>query len=135
MAGWLQFVSSGVDACIYPGLFLVYLEQALDMDLEDPTTQWTVKIGFVTAMLALNFAGIQSVGHGSTAFMVILLTPFVVIVLIAFTGVFTGTTVLGWPFSVANMLGTKNASDVQSFFFCNSLFFNSLFSPGEHGLP
>jgi hypothetical protein len=27
MAGWLQFVSSGVDACIYPGLFLVYLEQ------------------------------------------------------------------------------------------------------------
>jgi amino acid transporter len=113
MAGWLQFVSSGVDACIYPGLFLVYLEQALDMDLEDPVTQWTVKIGFVAAMLALNFAGIQSVGHGSTAFMVILLTPFVVIVLIAFTGVFTGTTILGWPFSTENMLGTKPAAEVD----------------------
>ena len=44
MAGWLQFVSAGVDACIYPGLFLEYLEQVLAMDLEDPMTQWTVKI-------------------------------------------------------------------------------------------
>jgi hypothetical protein len=44
MAGWLQFVSAGVDACIYPGLFLEYLEQVLAMDLEDPVTQWTVKI-------------------------------------------------------------------------------------------
>jgi hypothetical protein len=128
MAGWLQFVSSGVDACIYPGLFLVYLEQALDMDLEDPVTQWTVKIGFVAAMLALNFAGIQSVGHGSSAFMILLLTPFVVITLIAFTGVFTGTTVLGWPFSVANMLGTKSASEVQQ------IFFEQFFFPCERNI-
>jgi amino acid transporter len=115
MAGWLQFVSSGVDACIYPGLFLVYLEQALNMDLDDPVVQWTVKITFVAVLLGLNFMGIESVGHGSTAFMVILLTPFVVIIVIAFTGVFTGTTVLGWSFSTANMLGTKTDVDWAAF--------------------
>ena len=79
-------------------------------------------------MLGLNFAGIQSVGHGSSAFMILLLTPFVVITLIAFTGVFTGTTVLGWPFSVANMLGTKSASEVQQ------IFFEQFFFPCERNI-
>lgn len=106
MAGWLQFVSSGVDVCIYPGLFLVYLEQALNVDLHDPATEWTVKIAFVFLLLLLNVLGIESVGHGSTAFMLLLLAPFVLIILIAFTGVFSGTTVLGWPFSVESMVGT-----------------------------
>ena len=79
-------------------------------------------------MLGLNFAGIQSVGHGSSAFMILLLTPFVVITLIAFTGVFTGTTVLGWPFSVANMLCTKSASEVQQ------IFFEQFFFPCERNI-
>jgi amino acid transporter len=116
MAGWLQFVSSGVDACIYPGLFLVYLEEALDMDLHDPTTAWTIKITFVVLLLVLNVLGIESVGHGSTLFMIALLSPFVVIILLAFTGVFTGTTVTGWPFSTADMIGTPpNEPDWTAF--------------------
>jgi amino acid transporter len=106
MAGWLQFVSSGVDACIYPGLFLVYLEQAVDVDLSDPTTAWSIKITFVVLLLLLNVMGIESVGHGSTLFMIALLSPFVVIIAIAFTGIFTGTTVTGWAFSTSDMVGT-----------------------------
>ena len=122
MAGWLQFVSSGVDACIYPGLFLVYLKEIVDTEdraLSDPVVEWTIKVAFVAMMLLLNILGIESVGHGSTVFMIMLLSPFVVIILIAFTGVFTGTTVLGWPFSVSSMLGTpdKNwTADWSGFF-------------------
>ena len=117
MAGWLQFVSSGVDACIYPGLFLVYLEQALDMNLEDPTIEWTIKITFVVLLLLLNVLGIESVGHGSTAFMILLLTPFLIIISIAFTGIFTGIGVLGWPFSTAKMLGRPETEpDWPAFF-------------------
>ena len=51
--------------------------------------------------------------------MIMLLSPFVVIILIAFTGVFTGTTVLGWPFSVSSMLGTPDnnwTADWSGFF-------------------
>lgn len=38
-------------------------------------------------------AGIAQVGHGSILFMCLLLTPFAVIIFIAFTGVFNGTTI------------------------------------------
>jgi amino acid transporter len=106
MAGWLQFVSSGVDVCIYPGLFLVYLEEVMERSFHDEeVVEWSIKITFIVVMLLLNLCGIESVGHGSTLFMICLLSPFIIIVFIAFTGAFTGTTILGWPFSTESMLG------------------------------
>ena len=84
---------------------MVYLEQAMDVDLSDPTTAWSIKIAFVVLLLPLNVMGIESVGHGSTLFMIALLSPFVVIIAIAFTGIFTGTTVTGWAFSTSDMVG------------------------------
>ena len=62
--------------------------------------------GFIAVVAALNFAGIEQVGHGSLIFMLLLLTPFVLVTVIAFTGVFTGVGVLGWEFKSSNLLGT-----------------------------
>ena len=106
MAGWLQFVSSAVDLCLYPGLFVVYLDQMLDVDLAAPATAWALKGIFIATLMGLNLMGIESVGHGSLVFMGCLLTPFVFITVVAFTGVFSGATLLGWRFSTETMLGT-----------------------------
>jgi len=46
-----MYVCVCVCVCVY--------EQALGISLEDPEVEWTVKLGFVAALLALNFAGIQ----------------------------------------------------------------------------
>eukprot|EP00960_Hanusia_phi_P074779 768316-Hanusia_phi.AAC.4 len=116
MAGWLQFVSNSVDAAIYPGLFLSYLQETLREDLKsNPFISWGIKIVFILLITALNFAGIQSVGHGSLMFMLILLTPFITIVLISFTGFFTGETILGWKFDGHNVLESVPQPDWSSF--------------------
>jgi hypothetical protein len=103
--GWLQFVSSAVDLCLYPGLFVVYLDQMLNVDLSSPEAVWGLKGLFIVTLMGLNVLGIESVGHGSLVFMGCLLTPFVFITVIAFTGVFSGSTLLGWDFDTATMLG------------------------------
>mmetsp|Transcript_71878 Transcript_71878/g.150177 ORF Transcript_71878/g.150177 Transcript_71878/m.150177 type:complete len:479 (+) Transcript_71878:165-1601(+) len=114
MAGWLQFVSSAVDAALYPGLFVAYLSQALDLHLS-VEGGWAIQIIFVAAITVLNLCGIQQVGHGSLLFMCLLLTPFVAIILVAFSGVFTGTTVFGWAFESKNMLEEPAQPDWSGF--------------------
>lgn len=115
MAGWLQFVSGAVDAALYPGLFVAYLGQALDLEGMHPAASWTVQILFVAALAALNLAGIAQVGHGSILFMCLLLTPFAVIIFIAFTGVFNGTTITGWEFESKNLVETVPNPDWHAF--------------------
>jgi len=115
MAGWLQFVSSAVDAALYPGLFVTYLKQALDLEGMSSEVAWTIQILFVAFVIALNLAGINEVGHGSLAFMFLLLAPFVAITLIAFSGVFTGTTITGWEFESKNLVETPASPDWAAF--------------------
>ena len=103
MAGWLQFISSAVDAALYPALFLSYFKAASGMgDDAGSFANWGIKSAFIGGMFALNLSGIGNVGHGSVGFMLVLLAPFVIVIFIAFTGAFTGTTVLGWEFNTAN---------------------------------
>uniref|UniRef100_A0A6U4JRF5 Amino acid permease/ SLC12A domain-containing protein n=1 Tax=Hemiselmis andersenii TaxID=464988 RepID=A0A6U4JRF5_HEMAN len=102
MAGWLQFCCSAVDTALYPGLFLTYVSQTMHADFAEEI-KWAIKGGFIVMITVLNLAGIDSVGHGSSAMMFFLLAPFGVIALICATGAFTGTTVTGWPFETANL--------------------------------
>lgn len=106
MAGWLQFVSSAVDLCLYPGLFVVYLQQMLDANFTSEEA-WALKSGFIVLLLLLNLLGIEQVGHGSLVFMSCLLTPFIFITLVTFTGASSGVTVLGWHVEGGAMLGSK----------------------------
>eukprot|EP00277_Geminigera_cryophila_P021631 CAMPEP_0179467116 /NCGR_PEP_ID=MMETSP0799-20121207/48316_1 /TAXON_ID=46947 /ORGANISM="Geminigera cryophila, Strain CCMP2564" /LENGTH=272 /DNA_ID=CAMNT_0021272345 /DNA_START=6 /DNA_END=821 /DNA_ORIENTATION=- len=117
MAGWLQFVSSAVDLCLYPGLFVVYMEQMVNVDFAShPEAEWAMKFIFILSLLLLNLLGIESVGHGSLVFMSCLLTPFIFITCVALTGSISGTTVLGWPFAISAMLGTLPGSPDWSSF-------------------
>jgi amino acid transporter len=103
MAGWMQFSFSAVDSALYPGLFVVYLSQTFQTEFGPEWTVW-LQAGFIMLITGLNMAGIDSVGHGSMAMMLFLLLPFGLIVLIAFTGSFSGTTVTGWPFHIENLI-------------------------------
>jgi len=105
MAGWMQFSFSAVDSALYPGLFVVYLSQTLQTEFGPEWTLW-LQAGFICSITALNLGGIDSVGHGSMAMMLFLLLPFALVVLIAFTGIFSGTTITGWPFHIENLLET-----------------------------
>jgi len=102
IAGWLQFISGSVDAALYPALFLSYLKAAAGVGGLPVWVDWGIKSAFIAAMFGLNLAGIGNVGNGSMVFMLALLTPFVFVTVIAFSGAFTGTTVLGWDFNTAN---------------------------------
>lgn len=102
MAGWLQFSFSAVDSALYPGLFVVYLAQTFQVQFS-PEMGWLLQAFFIVVMTVVNLGGIDSVGHGSAAMMLFLLLPFTLIVVIAFTGIPTGTAVTGWKFQTENL--------------------------------
>jgi amino acid transporter len=104
LAGWLQFTSSAVDAALYPTLFVSYFKAALGISGDTAVLDWAFKGFFLFAMLALNLSGIGKVGHGSVLMMLILLAPFAAVIVVAFSGVFTGITILQWSFSPAHWL-------------------------------
>eukprot|EP00281_Chroomonas_sp_CCMP1168_P031931 CAMPEP_0206245394 /NCGR_PEP_ID=MMETSP0047_2-20121206/18673_1 /ASSEMBLY_ACC=CAM_ASM_000192 /TAXON_ID=195065 /ORGANISM="Chroomonas mesostigmatica_cf, Strain CCMP1168" /LENGTH=480 /DNA_ID=CAMNT_0053670689 /DNA_START=86 /DNA_END=1529 /DNA_ORIENTATION=- len=114
MAGWLQFSFSAVDTALYPGLFVTYLARTMQTMYSPEASGW-LQAAFIVIITALNLGGIDSVGHGSTVMMLFLLLPFGLIVLIAFSGVFTGTTVTGWTFETANMWQTLPETDWAKF--------------------
>ncbi|KAJ1471596.1 amino acid/polyamine transporter I [Baffinella frigidus] len=116
MAGWLQFISSAVDAALYPALFLSYFKAAAGLgDGAGAWVNWGIKSVFIGGMFVLNLSGINNVGHGSVGFMLLLLAPFVVVIFIAFTGAFTGETVLGWEFNTANWYETPTTGKWSEF--------------------
>jgi amino acid transporter len=114
MAGWLQFCFTAADAALYPGLFMSYLSYSASWDASE-TSQWIVKSVFVAAITVLNLSGVGNVGHGSMLLMIFILGPFIIAVLIAFTGVFTGTTIVGTSFDVSNWLGAPDKPDFPAF--------------------
>jgi len=115
MAGWLQFCCSAVDTALYPSLFLTYIEQTAGEQTSDEVKA-IVKAAFFIALTLLNIAGIDSVGHGSSAMMIFLLFPFFIISMIGITGAIGGgTTVTGWDFNAKNWLATIPSPDWSQF--------------------
>lgn len=100
-AGYIQFISSVVDAALYPNLMVSYVSALVDRPLEDfeSTVVSVLLIVFVTV---ITLTGISSVGHGSVAMMLLIFAPFSIFIIITGTGVFTGVSIAGWNVSPAN---------------------------------
>ena len=96
----------------------MYLEQVLDVDVQKSNryatpVEWTVQVSFVSALLLLNVLGIESVGRGSSAFMTILLTPWILVVVIAITRILTDTTIKGRSFNMTRAFGTRATATID----------------------
>jgi len=101
---WLSLAASVFDMAIYPTLFVLYLGQLLPA--------WTAgwhgaawELGLIVLCCGWNLLGAPAVGDGSMALFVLLLSPFVVLVAVAF---WHGAHVLGphWP---AHISWTRSA--------------------------
>lgn len=114
MAGWLQFCFTAADAALYPGLFYSYLTCSMQWS-PSQEIEWVVKLGFVSAILLVNLSGASVVGHSSMLLMACIITPFIIAVLIAFSGVFTGTTIVGTSFRPKNWLELADTVDYPAF--------------------
>jgi amino acid transporter len=114
MAGWLQFCFTAADAALYPGLFVSYLRYSANWDMTFEE-EWIAKIIFVASITLLNLSGVSNVGHGSLLLMTFILGPFLIVVLIAFSGIFTGTTIVGAEFHPSHWLTRTSAPDYPEF--------------------
>jgi amino acid transporter len=93
-AGWWAWVASWFDLAIYPVLFVEfssYFLPALQTTVLfsvgpfDVTLKWVVGLVFIWVFAGMNMLGSSIVGDSSKLFLVIVLTPFVLIVLIGLT--------------------------------------------------
>mmetsp|Transcript_61783 Transcript_61783/g.145644 ORF Transcript_61783/g.145644 Transcript_61783/m.145644 type:complete len:588 (-) Transcript_61783:396-2159(-) len=83
LAGWMSFLSTAVDAALYPSMFVSYLDAGFSLGMSDETQLW-VKICFVVVLTAQNMGGAAAVGDSSVVMIVILLGPFVAFIFAAF---------------------------------------------------
>jgi amino acid transporter len=90
IAGWLQFVSTAVDAALYPAMFFAYV-QATTGGEYSPLFEWCMKACFVASLILVNIAGLDAVGTSSLVMLLLLLLPYAIIIFITSTGV------LHWP--------------------------------------
>ncbi|CAM9138038.1 unnamed protein product, partial [Ectocarpus fasciculatus] len=114
MAGWLQFCFTAADAALYPGLFFSYLTCSLEWS-PSIEIEWAVKMGFVAVILYVNLSGASVVGHSSMLLMACIITPFIIAVLVAFSGIFTGTTIVGTEFNPSNWVQMADTVDYPAF--------------------
>mmetsp|Transcript_14269 Transcript_14269/g.20726 ORF Transcript_14269/g.20726 Transcript_14269/m.20726 type:complete len:656 (-) Transcript_14269:223-2190(-) len=91
-AGWCSFLFTAVDAALYPSMFVSYLVAGTGLHLM-PQTILGIKLFFCAALILHNCAGVGAVGESSKVMIVLLLCPFVVFIVTAFSGV------ASWPFS------------------------------------
>ena len=118
---WLSLCASVFDMAIYPTLFLLYLGR-----LWPAASQGTVSliagVAVLVACAALNLRGSRAVGRASELMGVLLLGPFVVMAILAFTGTagsspvraaVPGNDVVGGMLvAMWNFMGWDNASTV-----------------------
>lgn len=114
MAGWLQFCFTAADAALYPGLFFAYLTCSLEWS-PSIEMEWAVKLAFIGFIWFVNLSGASVVGNSSMILMACIVTPFIFAVLIAFSGIFTGTTVVGSNFSPRNWIETADSVNYPAF--------------------
>lgn len=97
IAGWLQFVSTAVDAALYPAMFFSYVQATTGAEFS-VYIEVAMKTCFVAVLILLNVAGLDAVGTSSLIMLLLLLLPYVVIIIISSTGI------LGWPTYTTNWL-------------------------------
>ena len=97
IAGWLQFVSTAVDAALYPAMFFSYVQATTGADFSF-YAEAAMKTCFVALLILLNVAGLDAVGTSSLIMLLLLLLPYAIIIVIASTGV------LQWPIYPSNWL-------------------------------
>jgi len=94
LVGWCSFLFTAVDAALYPSMFVSYFVSGTDL-LLSPAQVMGIKIVFCCALILHNCAGVDAVGEGSKAMIVLLLCPFIAFIVVAFTGLG------GWPFDAS----------------------------------
>jgi amino acid transporter len=82
--GWLSLAASFFDMAIYPTLFLAYLARLVPA-LADGPTRVAVGVAMIAGCTAYNLRGARGIGNASIAFAALLLAPFVVFGVAAFT--------------------------------------------------
>jgi hypothetical protein len=97
LAGWLQFVSTAVDAALYPAMFFSYVQATTGQEYS-VYVELAMRTCFVAVLILLNVAGLDAVGTSSLIMLLLLLLPYVIIIGIASTGA------LGWPTYTSNWL-------------------------------
>ena len=118
---WLSLCASVFDMAIYPTLFLLYLGR-LWPEASQGTGSVLVGVAVLAACAALNLRGSRAVGRASEWMGVLLLAPFVVMTILAFTGTArngpvhpttpSGDFVGGALVAMWNFMGWDNASTV-----------------------
>lgn len=102
-AGYIQFVSSVVDAALYPSLMVSYVSALVDRPLSDVEST-VISVLLVATVTVTTLTGISSVGHGSAVMMLLILAPFAIFIIISGTGIFTGVSITGWRVSPSNWI-------------------------------
>jgi amino acid transporter len=117
---WLSLAASVFDLGIYPALFAYYLARLVP-SLASPTSELALRAAVLAGCIAWNTRGARSVGRGAEVLALVLLVPFAVFSVIAFThaagaadasargtgDVFAGVLVAMW-----NTMGWDNASTI-----------------------
>ena len=79
---WLSLAASIFDMAIYPTLFISYLARLWPAAGSGSLSTW-IGIGLIATCVAINLAGIRSVGAGSLLMTLIMLLPFAAVVVLA----------------------------------------------------
>ena len=83
---WWTWIYALIDAAIYPVLFTTYLRQLLAgfgvRTLENELASWLVAVTIIAIFTSLNIRGTRLVGRTSSAFAILLIAPFILLVLI-----------------------------------------------------
>lgn len=120
---WLSLAASVFDMAIYPTTFTLYLSRVAP-SLTAGHRGLVIKLAIVALAALWNLRGAASVGHGSSRMMVVSLSPFVLLVMVAWWKALhggmhmTGQTLTGHDLSVAipvtlwNYMGWDNASTI-----------------------
>jgi amino acid transporter len=108
--GWLSLAASVFDMALYPALFVSYLGK-FNPQLTAGWWHYGWALGLVVICVAWNLRGAPSVGNGSMAMFVLLLTPFVVLVLLGFWRGFTLHPAVQWG-GVRSQAGIATAIQV-----------------------
>jgi amino acid transporter len=83
---WLSLAASVFDMAIYPTLFVRYLSGLVHRpELAGGYLAWLIGCGVIAACVLVNIRGARTVGGSSLIMVAILLSPFVVLVISAFT--------------------------------------------------
>jgi amino acid transporter len=81
-AAWLSLMASVFDMALYPTLFVLYLGRMWPVALQGPN-RWLIAATVVLVCVLWNLVGAKAVGSGSVVLGIFLLSPFLLVALVA----------------------------------------------------